>query len=173
MKKWQKVCLGCFGGFGLLLIASVAFVLLIVGVVFLNAIAGDPTKPLTGGYFLLRFDSGDPSCYYVFTHNKNAEEIHFENGKAPHMDGLGVFEGIIKEIGWNENWILVWVKRGGDLDGWYALNVKTGVISGPISENKLKTNKVFSDIKTLPSEEVFPSRTIGAKRLKALPRPKN
>jgi len=163
MKKWQKSCLG---GLGLLLVASVSLPLFLVGIVFLNALAGHPTKPLTGGYFLLRFEEGNPPNYYVETRNKNAKDIRFENGDAPHIDGGGVFEGTIKEIGWNENWILAWVKRlsNGDPNGWYALNVKTRVISGPIPESELKTNAEFSKIKTLPSEVVFPSRTLDTKK---------
>jgi len=100
-------------------------------------------RQLSGHYYLDRFDEGGTS-YYVGA-----------PGKA--LDGGGVFDGTVQEVGWNKDWILARVKRiyRGDPDGWYLLNVKTGQITGPLQTSELKTNPALSNIKTLQPAAVF------------------
>jgi len=100
-------------------------------------------RQLSGGYYLERFDEGGTS-YYVGA-----------PGKA--LDGGGVFDGTVQEIGWNKDWILARVRRiyRGDPDGWYLLNVKTGQIAGPLQSSELKTNSALSSIKTVQPATVF------------------
>jgi hypothetical protein len=98
---------------------------------------------LPGGYYLERFDEGGVS-YYL-------------GAKGKPVSGGGVFDGTLQEIGWNEDWILARVTRcyRGDPDGWYALNVKTGQITGPLQDAELKKNPAFSHISTVPPAAVF------------------
>jgi hypothetical protein len=94
---------------------------------------------------LERFDEGGTyTSYYVGAPGKS-------------VNGGGVFDGTVQEIGWNEDWILVRVRRvyRGDPDGWYVLNVKTGQIAGPLQSSELKTNSAFSKIKTVQPSAVF------------------
>lgn len=92
---------------------------------------GQPTK-LTGGYTLECSENGQ---YYVVAPGTT-------------LDIGGVFEGTIEMIGWNDVWILAKVNRiyDGDPDGWYALNVKTKQIRGPLRPSELKADPVLSQI---------------------------
>jgi hypothetical protein len=90
-----------------------------------------------------RFDKGGTS-YYVAAPGKP-------------VNGGGVFDGTVQEIGWNDNWILARVTRlyHGDTNGWYVLNLKTSQITGPFQDAELKTNLAFSSIKTVQPATVF------------------
>ena len=83
------------------------------------------SKKLTGGYKLLRFDEG--GLYYLVAPGKG-------------FDGVGYLEGVIRQIAWDQNFILADVDKcyGGDVDGWYAVNVQSGKILGPLSDDDLK-----------------------------------
>ena len=71
--------------------------------------------------------------------------------------GGGVFDGTIEEIGWDEKWIVARVKRiyHGDPDGWYAVNVQTHQVRGPLAESELKTNTELSKIIVGKSADVM------------------
>jgi hypothetical protein len=106
-------------------------------------------KQLSGGYYLERFDEGGTS-YYV--------------GKSgTTVEGGGVFDGTVEEIGWNENWILARVTRlsSGDTNGWYALNLKTGKINGPLQDIEIKMHPIFSQMKTVPAAVMFSNNQNG------------
>lgn len=98
---------------------------------------------LSGGYYMERFDEGRTS-YYVGAPGKE-------------VNGGGVFDGTVQEIGWNKDWILARVRRiyRGDPDGWYLLNVKTGQITGPLQSSELKTNPALLNIRTIEPAAVF------------------
>jgi hypothetical protein len=102
-----------------------------------------PLRQLSGGYYLERFDEGGAS-FFVETPGKST-------------NGGGVFDGSVREIGWNDDLILARVNRvyNGDPDGWYVLYIKTGRISGPLQLSELKANSAFSSIKTMEPKEVF------------------
>lgn len=90
------------------------------------------TVKLTQGYRLERFDENGK--YYVI---------------APgDLSGGGVFDGTVEQIGWNHDWILARVTRlyHGDTNGWYALDVKTKRVIGPIQESELRTNSAWSKV---------------------------
>jgi len=76
------------------------------------------------------------------------------------ISGGGVFEGTVEKIGWNNDWILARVTRlsHGDTNGWYALDLKTKRIIGPIPEADLKTNASLSKIDCHECVEVFANR---------------
>jgi hypothetical protein len=121
------------------LLAGVVISLLLFG-------CNQSRRPLSGHYYLERYDEGGTS-YYV---------------TAPGSlgDGGGVFDGTVQEVGWNQDWILARVKRiyHGDPSGWYALNLKTNQISGPFQDTELKTNPNFDNIKSMKPAEVFSTK---------------
>ena len=86
------------------------------------------TKKLVDGYTLERFEENG--------------EYYLESSESE-LSGGGVFEGTIKEIGWNQDCILAYVTRlfHGDTNGWYAVNLNTKQIIGPIQDSELKTNQ--------------------------------
>jgi hypothetical protein len=98
------------------------------------------TKDLVGGYRLQRFDQDGDYC--VVAPNDPA--------------GGWVFDGTIDQVGWNQNWILARVRKFylGDTNGWYALNVRTKRVFGPVGESELSANKEWSQINCCPPELV-------------------
>jgi hypothetical protein len=104
------------------------------------------TRKLINDYSLERFDEN--GMYYL---------------RAPgDLSGGGVFDGTIQEIGWNHDWILGRVTRlyHGDTNGWYALNLKTKQVVGPIPESEMRTNSALSKIECHDSAEVFSGRNV-------------
>jgi hypothetical protein len=100
------------------------------------------TKSLVGGYRLERF--AENGKYYL------------ENAEAE-LNGGGVFDGTVEEIGWNQDWIVARITRlaSTDTNGWYALDLKTKQVIGPIGEADLKTNSILGKIECHGSAEVF------------------
>jgi hypothetical protein len=100
-----------------------------------------PTRKIVGEYSLERFQEN--GMYYLIT--------------PEDLPGGGVFDGTVQEIGWNNKWILARVTRlyHGDTNGWYALNLMTKQVVGPIQESELRTNSAFSSIECYNSAEVF------------------
>jgi hypothetical protein len=99
------------------------------------------TVKLTHGYRLERFDENGK--YYVID--------------SKDLPGGGVFDGTIEEIGWNQDWMLARVTRlsNRDTNGWYALDLNTKRIIGPIQEADIKTNAVWSKIAWRDPQQVF------------------
>lgn len=99
------------------------------------------TRKIVGEYSLERFQEN--GMFYLIT--------------PEDPPGGGVFDGTVQEIGWNNKWILARVTRlsDGDTNGWYALNVMTKQVVGPIQESELRTNSAFSSIVCYDSAEVF------------------
>jgi len=114
---------------------------LILSCIFLSG-CNQSKRKLVDGYVLERFDENGE--YYL-------ESPEFE------LSGGGVFDGTIKEIGWNQDCILAYVTRlyHGDTNGWYALNLKTKQIIGPIQDSELKTNSTFLKIEYRSPADVF------------------
>ncbi len=102
------------------------------------------TKSLVEGYRLQRFDEN--GMYYVI----DSEDL----------PGGGVFDGTVDQIGWDQNWILARVTRlyHGDTNGWYALNLRTKRVLGPVGESELRSNKEWSHINCRPPELVMNRR---------------
>jgi hypothetical protein len=109
-----------------------------------DALSNGPTKTLVGGYVLLCFDENGK--YYLFA-----------PGELNNNDNQGVFEGTIEKIGWNQDWILAKVTKIylGDKNGWYAVNLTTKQIVGPLQESELKTSSIFSKIKCYECADVM------------------
>lgn len=114
---------------------------LILSCIFLSG-CNQSKRKLVDGYALERFEENGE--YYLESHESE-------------LSGGGVFDGTIKEIGWNQDWILAQVTRiyRGDIDGWYALNLKTKQIIGPIQSSELKTNSAFLKIECRSPADVF------------------
>ena len=98
---------------------------------------------LSGGYSLERFDEGGTSFYVTAP------------GTA--LDGGGVFDGTVEEIGWNNDWILARVIKSyrGDTNGWYAIQLKTGKVAGPFQDGEIKSNATLSQIQVMQPTAVF------------------
>ena len=101
------------------------------------------TKAVAGGYALTRFDEGGTTYYLTASGERSS--------------GGGVFDGTVQEIGWNNDWILARINRlyQGDTNGWYALNLKTRQVIGPIQESDLSKNSSFLGIKCRTPSDVF------------------
>ena len=115
--------------------------LLIVAASILLCGCDPATRGLAHGYRLeISQESGD---YYV----TSPDDLY----------GIGIFEGTVQQIGWNENWILARVMKcsHGDTNGWYALDLRTRQVLGPIPETELGTNVWWSQIKCCAPGEVF------------------
>jgi hypothetical protein len=91
-------------------------------------------RKLGSRFEIEEFDEG-PTVYYVV-----------ESG----VDSPGgVFDGVIEKIGWKGDEILAMVTRLASCDpsGWYILNIKTGVVIGPIKDNTIITGFSVVDAK--------------------------
>ena len=104
-------------------------------------------RQLTRGYYLDRDLNGAP-IYYLYG-----------PGHAPGdtMDGGGVFDGTVHKIGWNSHWLIAKVVRiyGGDPNGWYTLNFKTGQVAGPITKTQLQKDIKSWQIKVITPESLY------------------
>jgi hypothetical protein len=100
------------------------------------------SKTITAGDALERFQEN--GMYYLIDPKNDGP-------------GGGVFDGTVEKIGWNQDWILARIIRlyGGDTNGWYALNLKTKQVIGPIPQNDLETNASLSRIECRDSAAVF------------------
>ena len=56
--------------------------------------------------------------------------------RGANTDAIGLFEGTIQRIGWNDRYIVGWRSAafGGDRSGWMVLDVSTGRIEGPFGD---------------------------------------
>lgn len=84
---------------------------------------------ILGGYYLEKFP----------------ENNHFYLRRRGDGSIGGVFDGYLLSIGVSTNVIIAYVKRlyRGDVDGWYMLDVKSGRLTGPLSDGEL--TKVCSE----------------------------
>jgi hypothetical protein len=100
------------------------------------------SQALADGYVLERFEENGK--YYVF---------HLGDKSS----GGGVFDGTIEKIGCKGDWILAQVERlsSNDTNGWYALNVKTRQLIGPIPSGEVRTNTELSAIKCYNCDQVL------------------
>ena len=88
-------------------------------------------------------------------------EKFIENGKFYiHGNGSpdqGVFEGVILELGWGDQYLIALVDCvfDGDPDGWYFLNMDNGAVAGPLHEDV--RDKIMADegIQLKPAEDVW------------------
>lgn len=114
------------------LTVSAVLILLVLLNLFVCGCGQSSTK-LTHGYKLERFQENGK--YYVVY-------------PADEPTGGGVFDGTIEEIGWDQEWIVARVTRlaSCDTNGWYALDLKTKRVIGPIQESELRTNPALSKV---------------------------
>lgn len=101
-------------------------------------------QKIVGDYYLFDLREGGAYC----------NKVHY--GRWDDSGG-GVFDGVVEQIGWNDEWIVAEVQRlsGIDTSGWYVLNVKTGKIFAPILKENVLTNDCWKTIKCIPSQEVW------------------
>ena len=92
--------------------------ILVLSVVFL--LVGCQGKSIGDNYYIRCLEEGEPYLYYI-------------EKKGDRTPG-GVFDGIVKEIVWNDDELVAKVQRlaSSDKSGWFKLNIKTGEIKGPV-----------------------------------------
>ena len=117
-----------------LLIIPLALLILMLG-------CGSNRIIVTGSYYLERFP---------------------ENGRfylRQRGDGStgGVFDGHLLWIGANQDAVIAYVKRlyRGDPDGWYVLDVRTGKVSGPLTECELRAVCTKNGITCEPVDAIW------------------
>jgi hypothetical protein len=91
-------------------------------------------KTISEKYYIELFTEGDP-VYYI--------------GEKGVDSGGGVFDGIVKKVGWRGDEVVAKVVRlsSGDESGWYKLDITNGSVTGPISSGELsKFSIVDADV---------------------------
>ena len=106
-------------------------------------------RDLPRGYYLDQ-DINGPLVYYVGAPGKTVE-------------GGGVFDGTVREIGWNDDWIVAKVIRTASCDpnGWYTLNTRTGVVSGPATAATVQADLARWHIRLRKPLAIFAKGTFG------------
>lgn len=89
-----------------------------------------------------------PGPYYL-THFKEVDDKYFIERKGCDLLG-GPLEGTVSELGWNRYYILAKIKKhfGGDTDGWYAIDVKSDEIIGPLDRGMIRRDNRLNTIRT-------------------------
>jgi hypothetical protein len=82
------------------------------------------------------------------------------SGRRDVVEGVGVVEGMVESIGWNEQAIVAWRSSCcGDGDGFVIIDVVTDKIEGPVSqeelEGRLKSDGRLKGIRIQPVSEVL------------------
>lgn len=82
---------------------------------------GCSRKKIANDYYIELFDEGK-HVYYVVEKGVDS--------------GGGVYDGIVKDIGWKDNELLARIRRlsSADPHGFYKLNLDTGNVTGPITD---------------------------------------
>ncbi len=94
-----------------------AFCLVVAMLLFV----GCSRKKIANGYYIELFDESRP-VYYIMEKGVDS--------------GGGVYDGVVKDIGWKDNELLARVRRlsSADPHGYYKLNLDTGNVTGPITD---------------------------------------
>ena len=98
---------------------------------------------LSNGYILQRY-SENGLYYVVGASNKGS-------------DATGAFDGVVDEIAWDGRTILANVHRSyrGDSDGYYWIDVKTGVMSGPVSKDFISNTARLKNLKVIECSKIL------------------
>lgn len=98
-----------------------------------NPFSGNERKNINAEYVIEKFDEGG------ITYTVQRKKV---------VEPGGIFEGIVKAIGWDSDWIIAEIDKlyDGDPDGWYALNLHSSVIYGPLSEQEIRANPQYSTL---------------------------
>jgi len=84
---------------------------------------GFTTRPIAGEYGLNQFEE---SFYYLVDHRG--------------VNGVGILEGGVEKLGWNDRYILAWrdASFNGARDGWMIVDSRTHRVTGPFSDADLE-----------------------------------
>ncbi len=103
---------------------------------------GEQERTVVGKYRLVQWEDG--TTYYL------------------HADGLdkpggGVLEGTVKQIGWDDRFIIVWRYSNfrGDPDGWMIIEHQKNTMTGPFSDEELSKHSELSGIATMEAAEAW------------------
>lgn len=102
---------------------------------------GQTTRDIIGSYELQQWEDGQ--TYYLKGPSKISNEAY------------GAIEGTVGQIGWNDNYILVWQNECGSGRGWRLINLKDNSVSALISKDDIGNDSRAHGIKTDPSNETW------------------
>jgi hypothetical protein len=102
---------------------------------------GQTTRDIIGSYELEQWEDGQ--TYYLKGPSKISNEAH------------GAIEGTVGEIGWNDNFILVWQNECGSGRGWRLINLKDNSVSELISKDDIENDSRAAGITTYPAKELW------------------
>lgn len=104
---------------------------------------GGETKGLPGPYSLE--ESEDHEVFWLHGPNE------------PENSGGGVLEGIVLQLGWNDEYILAYRYSTfrGDPDGWMVIDVKGRSLAGPFTEQQIKLRPELRTIHVYPVKEAW------------------
>lgn len=114
------------------------FALALVVVLFAGCFPfGGTQRKIVGDYRLEKFEDG--ITYYLH------KSGHDDSG-----EGGSIIEGIVVRIGWNSRHIVAQRHAffGGDPDGWMIIDIQTGNISGPFTDEQLQSRDEVRGIVT-------------------------
>lgn len=102
---------------------------------------GASSHGVMGGYALEKFESGE---YYLL-------------GRGTRIEEGGALDGMVERIGWNERYILASRRStpGGDPDGWMIVDVRTGAVSGPLTDAVMSADRRVRGIRPLPAFQAW------------------
>ena len=107
-------------------------------------IFGLSCKALSGAYCLRRWESG---AFYIDTSQSNSN---------PSFGG-GVAGGIVQRVGWNNAYLIAYRQpiMSDERAGWIIIDVKSGRVTGPYSEDYGVHFAMRNDIQVKTSEEAW------------------
>lgn len=102
---------------------------------------GQSTRDVAGSYKLQQWEDGQ--TYYLKGPSKISNEAH------------GAIEGTVGEIGWNDDFILVWQNECGSGRGWRLINLSDNSVSILISKEDIENDSRTAGITTYPAKELW------------------
>ena len=98
-----------------------------------NPFSSGERRSINEEYVLERFDEGGVT--YTLQRGSGSEPG-------------GIFEGVVNAIAWDADWVLAEIDKlyDGDPGGWYALNLHTSVVNGPLTEQEIQSNPEFASL---------------------------
>ncbi len=123
---------------------SLHFTFLVICVAFVSGCFwfGVSERRIVGDYRLEQWEDG--TTYYLI------------KAGAPDS-GVGVIEGTVIEIGWNDRYILVnrHASWGGEPNGWMILDSQSGTLTGPTLNSDLRTRPEVRGIKVYSAKDAW------------------
>lgn len=124
---------------------NTAYKCLLAVVLLVSVIGCSDTKSLPGHYKLERWEDG--TTYYLLGPLKLSEG----------HSGGGVIDGVLARIAWDDE--IIAAERHaifrGDLDGWMIIDIKSGKISGPVSNPEFDAIRIKHHLEVKEAREAW------------------